>query len=355
VAGAVAERADAATGAPRAEPPSTDWTLRGFANARTPLLWIGVVFAAAFLVASLVIRIGLGEFTLRFWSSPYFWLDVLNSALFAYAPVATTSLRRGRLRDLHELRSVLRGDEASFARLEADTVSVPPRRLAASGLIGALLIGTMPALDPSFWPGGRPENPLDPMMLFFVIRSAATGWLFGHAAATDVTGVVALRRLGAHSLQVDLLNPGALAPFARAGLRSAFVWVLASSLISLFWLGPAAGTANAVIVACILLAVSVGFFFTIYGAHQSLVAAKRKSLEALNEQIRESGSRLLEGRGVDGSPALADLIAFHGFIERVREWPIGAPTLARGGLIAALALGSWLGGALVERLLERAF
>jgi hypothetical protein len=313
-----------------------------------------MVFAAAFMAASLVFRISLGEFTLRFWSSPYFWLDLLNAALFAYAPTATAFLRRGRLRDLRELQHVLRCDEAGFGRLEAETVSVPPRRLAASGLTGALLLGAMPLLDPNFWPGGPPESLLDPMMLFFVMRSAATGWLFGHAITTDVTGVVALRRIGAESLRVDLLEPGASAPFARAGLRSAFVWVLASSLISLFWLGPAPASANAAIVGSILLAVSVGFFFTIYGAHQSLVAAKRKALEALNEQIREVGSRLLEGRGADASPALADLIAFHGFVERVREWPIGAPTLVRGGLIAALALGSWLGGAVVERLLERA-
>ena len=307
------------------------------------------------MAASLVFRIAVSDFTLRFWSNPYFWLDLLNAAVFAYAPTATAFLRRGRLRDLGELRRILRCDEMGFARLESETVSVPPRRLAVSGLTGALLVGAMPLLDSSFWPEGSPESLLDPMMIFFALRSAATGWLFGHAIATDVTGVVALRRIGAESLHVDLLNPGASAPFARAGLRSAFVWVLASSLVSLFWLGPAAGSANAAIVGSILLAVSVGFFFTTYGAHQSLIAAKRKALEALNEKIRKAGSRLLEGRNIDGSPALADLIAFHGFIERVREWPVGAPTLVRGALIAALALGSWLGGALVESLLESAF
>jgi hypothetical protein len=39
----------------------------------------------------------------------------------------------------------------------------------------------------------------------------------------------------------------------------------------------------------------------------------------------------------------------------VREWPVGAPALARGALIAALGLGSWLGGALVERVVDRLF
>jgi hypothetical protein len=347
VAGAVAERS-----AHSAEPPHTDWALRPFEGSRHALLWIGGVFAAGFLATSTVFRIAVGDFTFRFWSNPYFWLDLLNAALFAYAPVATAVLRRGRLRDLRDLRGALRCDESGFAQLEAEAVSVPPRRLAVSGLVGALLIGAMPVLDPRFWPGGRPEHVLDPEMLYFAARSAATGWLFAHTVATDVTGVLALRRIGATSLRVDLLDPGALAPFARSGLRSAFLWVLASSLISLFWLGPAPGSINAPIVGSILVAVALGFFFTVYGAHQSLVAAKQEALEALNGRIRTAGASLLEGRSLDGSPALADLIAFHGFLERVREWPISAPTVARGGLIAALALGSWLGGALVERLLE---
>jgi hypothetical protein len=347
VAGAVAERS-----AHSAEPPHTDWALRPFEGLRHPLLAIAAVFAAGFLATSVVFRIAEGDFTLRFWSSPYFWLDLLNAALFAYAPVATAVLRRGRLRDLRDLRGVLPVDEAGVARLEAETVSVPPRRLAAAGLTGALLIGAMPVLDPRFWPGGRPDHVLDPEMLYFVARNAATGWLFGHAIATDVTGVLALRRIGATSIRVDLLEPRTLAPFARSGLRSAFVWVLAASLVLLFWLGPAPGSANGPLVGVILVTVALGFFFTVYGAHRSLVAAKREALDALNERIRTAGSSLLEGGSADGSPALADLIAFHGFLERVREWPISAPTVVRGGLIAALAVGSWLGGALVERLLE---
>jgi hypothetical protein len=323
-------------------------------SSRSPL-WIGVVFAVAFMATSVIFRISGGEFTSTFWSNPYFWLDLLNAILFAYAPTATALLRRGRLMDLRDLRPILRCDEVGFARLQAETVAVPPRRLAVSGLVGAVVMGAMPLLDPLYWPGGRPASLLDPAMVFFVVRTAATGWLFGHAIATDIAGVLALWRIGAESVQLDLLDPTPSAAFARSGLRSAFAWVLVSSLISLYWLGPAAGSANAAIVGAILLTVTVGFFFTTYGVHQSLVASKREALETLNGQIREAGSRMLAGHSVDGSPALADLIAFHGFVERVREWPLGAPTLVRGALIAALALGSWLGGALVERLLESAF
>jgi hypothetical protein len=38
----------------------------------------------------------------------------------------------------------------------------------------------------------------------------------------------------------------------------------------------------------------------------------------------------------------------------VREWPFDAPTLARFLLYVAIPLGSWIGGALAERLLGAA-
>ena len=41
-------------------------------------------------------------------------------------------------------------------------------------------------------------------------------------------------------------------------------------------------------------------------------------------------------------------------IKSVREWPFDAPTLTRFFLYVAIPLGSWIGGALVERLLGAA-
>ena len=52
--------------------------------------------------------------------------------------------------------------------------------------------------------------------------------------------------------------------------------------------------------------------------------------------------------------SLADLIAYETRIENVREWPFDAPTMLRFALYLAIPLGSWLGGAFVERLLGAA-
>lgn len=352
MAGALAAgEARSTQGPPPAEPPITDWLLRPFA-ARRPFL-TGLGYAGIFFAAGLAFRLGSGQLARAFWSDPYFWLDVLNASVFGYVPAVLILLRRGRLRDLQDLRPLLRCDDAEFARLEAETVCVRPRVLALSGLAGALLFAAMPILDPRFWPEGRPASLLDPDMVFLALRMAATGWLVGHVAATEVRGVRAFLRIGRSRVTADPLDLAPLAPFARAGQRTALAWVLASSLVSLFWLGPGAGTANAWIVASILCAVSVGFFYTIYGVHQNLQAAKREALEALNNRIRAASADLLAGRSSPQGASVADLVALHGFVAGLREWPLGAPAVVRGGLIGALALGSWLGGALVERVLER--
>ena len=57
--------------------------------------------------------------------------------------------------------------------------------------------------------------------------------------------------------------------------------------------------------------------------------------------------------GFEGRPAVA-VLAFENRIESVREWPFDAPTLTRFFLYVAIPLGSWVGGALVERLLGAA-
>ena len=71
-------------------------------------------------------------------------------------------------------------------------------------------------------------------------------------------------------------------------------------------------------------------------------AAMRGELDAL------AGSRLA-GRGEPLS--LADLVAWESRIDAVREWPVDAPVLLRFAIYAAIPLGSWLGGALVEHML----
>jgi hypothetical protein len=332
-------------------------TLRPFeawtASPVRPALAVAVAFAAASIAGRILIggqqpaSLG-GEFD---WN--YIWLDGLNGVIFAYIPAALVLLRRGIARDFTLLRPTLRCSDSELRELVDSATCVPLGRLATCGAIGVLAFALMPVYDPGFFEGERP--PLsDPLLLFFVARGALTGWVVGLAAASEIGSAITYRNLGRDLVRVDLLDTRRLQPFARRGMRSALAWILCNSLLSLFWLGPGAGNVNGVILVSTIVLLGALLGFSISGVRDSIRCEKRRQLDALRERIRQQRRVVLgEAGSSPGEGAqLADLIAYHDLIERAPEWPFDAPMAARFALFALLGLGSWLGGALVERLLE---
>ena len=74
----------------------------------------------------------------------------------------------------------------------------------------------------------------------------------------------------------------------------------------------------------------------------------------LRAEIRRDEARLLRGKAASQPGRVADLVAHEGRIQAVREWPFDAPSLMRFSLYLGVGAGSWLGAALVERLLSAA-
>ena len=56
--------------------------------------------------------------------------------------------------------------------------------------------------------------------------------------------------------------------------------------------------------------------------------------------------------GPERQPPLPALLAWEARIESVREWPFDTPALVRFALFLLIPLGSWLGGAMVERVVD---
>ena len=59
-------------------------------------------------------------------------------------------------------------------------------------------------------------------------------------------------------------------------------------------------------------------------------------------------------KSANATSHLTALLALEARIENVREWPLDLSTVVRFAFYLALPLGSWLGGALVERGLDLA-
>jgi len=331
-------------------PPPTDWLLLPFHRAGSRFAWLALGLGAFLALLFLGARIAL--------DTPqhlidYAYVDVLMAVLFAYLLGALTYLRRSVVGDFAELRPMLRGGEDRIGAALRAAVCPDRRLLFWAGLGMAALWGIGPAYDSTFWADGMPP-PTAPIFLYACIRQAAMGFLIGRVLVAEGVSVLAYSRLGAMQVEVDLLDPAPLRVFARRGLRSGFVWVLCSSLVSLFWLGPGAASTNAPTIVAIGVLVLVAFFGCVSGVRQSIRRAKHERLAVLRSEIRRESETLL-APGADGGDArLANLVALQGLVERVPEWPFDAPVLLRAALIALLGLGSWLGGALVERLLDRA-
>jgi hypothetical protein len=89
------------------------------------------------------------------------------------------------------------------------------------------------------------------------------------------------------------------------------------------------------------------------GVHQRIRALKGRELSWVRAAIEQERDRLrAEVATAAGASRLPSLLAYEQRIDSVREWPFDTPTLTRFALFLLVPLGSWLGGALVERLLD---
>ena len=189
----------------------------------------------------------------------------------------------------------------------------------------------------------------------------AFNWAFGLMALWNVGWLTSYQLQYARRFSVlaraiprlDLFDRRPLAPFALQGLRSALLMLLGIAILSLHaadqgfaWLlgvgGPIAlGLAAAALV------------LPVRGVRDRVQRAKREELERLRQAIQGDTDALADSAIAKraGSLGLADLLAYRQYVESVREWPFDAPMLGRFALFTLLPLGSWLGGALVERVL----
>ena len=87
------------------------------------------------------------------------------------------------------------------------------------------------------------------------------------------------------------------------------------------------------------------------GVQHRIHRAKLAALANLDSELRRARDAALGGEERTGGP-LADLLAYRSYIESVREWPFDTSTFARFGLYLLIPVGSWIGGAFVERLVS---
>ncbi len=328
--------------------PTTPWTLRLFARMRVSPFWVGLglsaVWFAFYLLYTIVFVGGLGPF----WTSELGW-----SLVIGMAPAVTAASLRGAAHDLEDLAPTLGVSSASLEELGREIAAVPPRLLRTVGVGSAAATAVALLHFDSDWVASREHG--DAAAVWYIGRNVVNWWLISRSVATELALARNFSRLGARLPAVDVVDRAPLAPFGRRGLRSVLLWMLYLSIFSLqYVLGSARPLLGAALLAVVSFAVAA-FLLPVWGAHVRLRKAKAKELTRVRSRIGELRERALSAPPEDvAGGRLADLVAWERRIASASEWPFGGSTLLRFGLYTAIGLGSWLGAAFVERLLESA-
>lgn len=329
---------------------------------RIPLspVWTGALVAAALLGVLVCVAAATGELRRLLARDASWWSDrdarvtVLLTVLFAYLPLARRAVRRGAGANLAALRDSIDWGSGGFeAALRALPRASRRARLAAGALcmlavpLTALLVDRDPGLyfRRGYWGAAQ---------LWEFGVGTLLCWMTGtllHAITSEGRRLSALAR---SIPRIDLLDPGALAPFARQGLLSSLPGLILLSFLALNlgdrgWLW-ATGVLGVLAVAWTTAVV----LLPMRGVHQRVQRAKRDELRRVNAAIRGDAAGLA-GTAIArraASAGLVDLIEYRRLVEGVPEWPLDPALRARLLLYVALPLGSWLGGALVERLID---
>ena len=282
-----------------------------------------------------------------------FRLTLVMILLVAYLPAAYAIGARGAQRTVEELLPALRarGDAAPLA---AGAGRFDPVRLRRAGWIGVAYGMLIPVLtDRSLDVWLLWELSVEP--LFQRALLLTIGWFAGRFLYSVWVESRRLSQIGREHLQVDLLDLRSLAPLTRQGLRYALLIVGLISLLALnLYDSEKQGilfilvTANTVALAL----AATALLLPLRGARQAIITAKRAELDWCDAELRRARAAPGGDAAPRGARSLADLVAWRGLVGAVSEWPLDAPALGRFALYLAIPVGSWLGGALVERIVD---
>jgi hypothetical protein len=328
---------------------------------------LGLAIAGGLLLAFLALELAFGRFAVLFGPSAGRWalrwrvdfrLALVMILLVAYLPAAHAYAARGARRAAAELRAFLRSSDPGAVRALAEIGCLDPGTLRRAGWIGLGIAALIPLLvDRSLSAFANWLYPVEPIMQRVLLP--IVGWLMGRFLYDVWTESRRLSRIGREHVRVDLLDPGSFAPLTRQGLQQSLLAMGLLSILALYLydyqksgLAPVVLTAGATVLG---VAVSA-LLLPLRGARQAIGAAKRAELAWCDAELRRARAAL--DAAPDGpagrapSRSIADLVAWRHLVAGVREWPLDAPALRRFGLYLALPLGSWLGGACVDHVVD---
>ena len=317
----------------------------------------GTLFAAFFALEAIFGRLALvfGDGT-DHWcleAQINFRIALVMILLVAYLPAAYAIGARGARRTVEELLPFLRA-RSDASQLTANSGRFDRVRLRRAGWIGVaygfvIPVWTDRSIDVWFlW-----RNSVEALFQRGLVLMI--GWFVGRFLYSVWAESRRLSQIGRDEVRVDLLDLRCFAPLTRQGLRYALLVVGMISIVTLNLFDydkPGLLTVVAVANAVALAAAATALLLPLRGARQAISAAKRSELDWCDTELHRARAALASQSLPSGVGTLADLVAWRGVVGAVPEWPLDAQTVRRFVLYLAIPIGSWLGGAFVERVVD---
>lgn len=205
----------------------------------------------------------------------------------------------------------------------------------------------------------RPDDPLLVFMpsrwntefVFPLVGLVFMGWFLFRFMFLLIWNAVAVSQTARRIARIDLFDMPAVRPYSQQGVRSSLLAVVALSISANLWLDPNSPTiATATSLVLLVMSSALALILPSWGIHLRLKSSKQAELARVRAAIAER--RDPQTRSIDDAHQLRADLAIERRLEEVSEWPFDAGSYGRVALYVFLGLGSWVGAALVERLLE---
>jgi hypothetical protein len=307
--------------------------------------WLGAAAGAAYvLLAGATALAATG--TTR-WFAGGGTMELSYALWFAWVPIAVALLVRGVERDVLELAPTLGVEPSGRAALLQEALSVPVRAIAIGATVGLLMTGAALGLGL----GMTDPSPTGAARIFVAVREVTIELAVFCVLGWGVGAALRLSWLTAERARLNLLECNVFSPLVRNGLRLALLWLIVNAISIPVVLAPPAVFSVRAAQTGMALTLVLGFcaigalLISTQGARSATRAAKGDELTRVRAQIAEA-------RQTRDDVRLPGLLAWESRVESVPEWPIDAAALRRIALYLLIPLGSWVGGALVERLVD---
>lgn len=323
--------------------------------------WVGVSIALVLYGSFLLVELVLGRQPLRFGqgmlegSSGEALITLLLCVLLAYLCTATLSAARAAPQEIARLLPLLGLSEREERKILAAANDRPNWAMRIAGALGLLVGLAAPLVEPSVTHHPYDVSHWTPESSWHRFLGPAVGFWAFRLVAVMLIDSRRNSQLAARLPSIDLLDLEPLQDFTRLGLSNALRVVWIAVLFSpfafdlenyAFLLATIAFTTTSSATTMLVLPVR--------GIHRRIRQAKQDELARVNRAIRGDATALADSAIASRREptSLSDLIAYRGLVEAAREWPFDASTVKRFGLYLLIPLGSWSGGALVERLID---